>query len=302
MYKIIGVDKNEYGPITAEQLRQWIAEGRVNGQTSAWSEGAAEWQPLSAFPEFAEALAAAAPGLPPPAVTPAVVSSESVLGRNYDLDIGQCIARSWALVKQHFWPIVGVSLLVTVAIGGANQLIGLISGPAIRGMIFEHRFSPGAIALVFATSLIGAPIYAILMGGLFKYYLKLIRGEAAALSDAFSGFSSALGQLAVLGLVSHLLTLLGYLFCVLPGIYLYVSWIFAIPLVIDRRMDFWDAMELSRRVVSKHWFIVFAFLLVIGLIGVGGMLACCLGILVTLPIFWGALMYAYEDIFGQQAS
>ena len=30
MYKIIGADKKEYGPITADQLRQWLAEGRVN--------------------------------------------------------------------------------------------------------------------------------------------------------------------------------------------------------------------------------------------------------------------------------
>ena len=29
MYKIIGQDGKEYGPITAEQLRQWISENRV---------------------------------------------------------------------------------------------------------------------------------------------------------------------------------------------------------------------------------------------------------------------------------
>jgi len=27
VYKIIGADGKEYGPITAEQLRRWIAEG-----------------------------------------------------------------------------------------------------------------------------------------------------------------------------------------------------------------------------------------------------------------------------------
>ena len=50
MYKIIGADQKEYGPVTAEQLRQWITEGRVNGQTSVWSEGATEWKPLAALP------------------------------------------------------------------------------------------------------------------------------------------------------------------------------------------------------------------------------------------------------------
>ena len=42
MYKIIGADQKEYGPVSAEQLRLWIAEGRVNGQTSVWPEGATE--------------------------------------------------------------------------------------------------------------------------------------------------------------------------------------------------------------------------------------------------------------------
>ena len=55
MYKIIGGDGNEYGPVTAEQLRQWMTEGRVNAQTQVKPEGAAEWQSLSAFPELGAA-------------------------------------------------------------------------------------------------------------------------------------------------------------------------------------------------------------------------------------------------------
>ena len=53
MYKIIGADGKEYGPVTADQLKQWIAEGRVNAQTRVLLEGTTDWKPLSAFPEFA---------------------------------------------------------------------------------------------------------------------------------------------------------------------------------------------------------------------------------------------------------
>ena len=303
MYKIIGADQKEYGPVTAEQLRQWIAEGRVNGQTSVQSEGAAEWKPLASFPEFADILHAIPSGAPTVAAGgPAVVSTEVVLGRDYSLDIGNCLARSWGLVKQHFWPIVGITFLVVVVSSVINQLIGLLSGPAIRGMIFQRQFSIGAIAIVVATSVISTPVYTILIAGLFKYYLKLIRGESAGVGDAFSGFSAAFGQLVLLGLVSGGLSLIGYCLCLLPGIYLQVAWMFAMPLVIDRRMDFWEAMEFSRKVVSKHWFLMFALLLVIGLVAACGVIACCIGILVTMPIGWGALMYAYEDIFGRQAT
>ena len=58
MYKIIGADQKEYGPVTAEQLRQWLAEGRVSAQTQVLPEGATEWKALGDLPEFA----AAAPG------------------------------------------------------------------------------------------------------------------------------------------------------------------------------------------------------------------------------------------------
>ena len=40
MYRIIGADGREYGPIPAEQLRQWIREGRADAQTRARAEGA----------------------------------------------------------------------------------------------------------------------------------------------------------------------------------------------------------------------------------------------------------------------
>ena len=67
MYRIIGADGREYGPITADQVREWIAEGRANAQTIAWAEGASQWKPLTEYLEFAPALARLAPALPAPA-------------------------------------------------------------------------------------------------------------------------------------------------------------------------------------------------------------------------------------------
>jgi hypothetical protein len=63
MYKIIGADQKEYGPVSTEQMSQWITEGRVNAQTLIQAEGTEGWQPLSAFPEFASV----APAQPRPA-------------------------------------------------------------------------------------------------------------------------------------------------------------------------------------------------------------------------------------------
>jgi hypothetical protein len=72
MYKIIGADGKEYGPVTAEQLRQWIAQGRANAQTLAQTVGGTDWKPLGLFPEFGPAAPPALPVAPPsaPAVRP----------------------------------------------------------------------------------------------------------------------------------------------------------------------------------------------------------------------------------------
>ena len=52
MYKILGADGKEYGPIRIEQMRQWIAEGRVHPQTRVQETGAGEWKTAAEFPEF----------------------------------------------------------------------------------------------------------------------------------------------------------------------------------------------------------------------------------------------------------
>jgi hypothetical protein len=52
MYKIIGSDQKVYGPVTADQLRQWLAEGRVNPSTLIQAVGANDWKSMSSFPEF----------------------------------------------------------------------------------------------------------------------------------------------------------------------------------------------------------------------------------------------------------
>src|SRR5690349_1067512 len=69
MYKIIGADQKQYGPVSADELRQWIAEGRVNAQTLIQAEGQTDWRPLGSFPEFATVPQ------PLPAGTPIMTSS-----------------------------------------------------------------------------------------------------------------------------------------------------------------------------------------------------------------------------------
>ena len=60
MYKIVGADGRQYGPVNAAQLREWIMAGRANAQTMAQIEGGTEWKPLGSFPDFADLKAGTA--------------------------------------------------------------------------------------------------------------------------------------------------------------------------------------------------------------------------------------------------
>jgi hypothetical protein len=65
MYRIVGADGREYGPISADQVRQWVAEGRANAQTRVLVEGATEWKTLGELAEFANPPPGAS-SVPPP--------------------------------------------------------------------------------------------------------------------------------------------------------------------------------------------------------------------------------------------
>ena len=78
MYKIRGADQKEYGPVSAEQIRQWITEHRLNGQSLAQLEGSTEWKPLSQFPDFTAALASGPEVIPPLPTAPVPVTLAGV--------------------------------------------------------------------------------------------------------------------------------------------------------------------------------------------------------------------------------
>lgn len=73
MYRIIGVDGKEYGPVSGDQMRQWLAEGRLNGQSLARPEAGGNFAPLSSYPEFSGVAAS----YPPPPISS---SNDGTLG------------------------------------------------------------------------------------------------------------------------------------------------------------------------------------------------------------------------------
>jgi hypothetical protein len=136
-----------------------------------------------------------------------------------------------------------------------------------------------------------------LNAGFFVVSAKLLNNQVPEFADFFSGLK-LFQQLALLGVASSIIIIIGFFFLIVPGIYLLVSYAFAIMLVIDRGLEFWPAMETSRRSVQTNWFKIFGFLLLLFLLNLGGVLALGLGLLVTAPLSHCILTAAYADIFG----
>lgn len=322
MYKILGGDRKEYGPVEADELRRWIAEGRLNAQSMVFADGDTQWRALGTFPEFAEALGmqAGTLGYTPPPIPPASPQefTDQILARPANLDIGACLSRSWRLVTSNFGTLFGASFVIWL-INCVCERIPLVS-------------------------IVYWLLSGILFGGLYMVFLKRMRGQPTSVAEVFDGFKVGALQLLLAGILTSLLTGIGICFCILPYIYLWVAWKFSLPLVADKGLEFWSAMELSRKVATRVWFPLFILLFVAFLPTIIASLALQVKMFsllldvfrdafngnqpdaaqlrdkamqvaaVSLP-FWiggkivflfnlpfgiGAIVYAYEDLFGSR--
>lgn len=125
--------------------------------------------------------------------------------------------------------------------------------------------------------------------GFFIVVFKLLRHQETTFNDFLRGFRNRnFLSLFLVGLVNYLpLFLVGFLalrisigvkvLLLLPGIYLTVAYTFALPLVLEKKMNFWNAMERSRKIISKNWFAFFAFFIVLVLINLIGPLLLVIG-------------------------
>ncbi len=191
------------------------------------------------------------------------------------LPLGEYLKTGWELFKRYPGGFIGFSLvyfLIQIALALVPYL-----GWAASGAV-----SP------------------VLLIGFFIVSAKLLQGRSPHFRDFFLGFRFFF-PLLLTAVVGGLLTGIGWLLLIIPGVYLMVSYLFAASLVVDRRLDFWQALELSRSAVNPIWFGMFGFFLLLVLVNLLGVIALVAGLLVSLPVSSCALTAAYADLFGWQS-
>ncbi|MDX2246500.1 MAG: hypothetical protein SF052_06985 [Bacteroidia bacterium] len=199
---------------------------------------------------------------------------QHLLDNGYEFRFSDYIRRGWELFTADPWPLIGFNLLLVIG----SIVVSFI--PFI-----------GSIGLMIISPVLSA--------GVYIYIDKIAKGQDRTFNDFFSAFPM-LGQLFLGNFTGSILTGLGMLLLLLPGIYLAVAYTMVIPLITFAGIEFWPALETSRKVITKNWWSFFGFLFVMGLIVFSGVLLLGVGIFATIPL--GSCMFyaVYEDIFGEQ--
>ncbi|XGB41090.1 MAG: hypothetical protein LVS60_12045 [Nodosilinea sp. LVE1205-7] len=197
-----------------------------------------------------------------------------LVNRDYEFKMGQYFSRGWQIFTAYGWQFV----LFTLIYLGLSLAVSQVF-PETLAVIFNNIITP------------------VLGVGYLCVAFQIARGRPKTFADFFGGFRKFLPVLLT-SLVSSLLICLGLILLVIPGIYLAVAYVFAQPLVIDKHLDFWSAMETSRRIITKKWFSFFGLGLLLFLLILVSLMALGVGILVGAPLASCIIAAAYEDIVG----
>lgn len=221
--------------------------------------------------------------------------------RRNAVDPVQCIKAGWELVKNQYWLFVGMCV-VGMMIGSAVPL-GILLGPMMCGLFltfFKQRrgeliefgtlfkgfdyFGPSLIA----TLLHIVPILVIIIPSYFFFYVGLIVSMAAQGDEPNP--AAMLGVFGMFGLF--------WVVMIFVVIIISIGFTFVYPLIVDRRLQGFDAVKLSFKAAMANFWRLLAMIILTSFMGIAGLLLCYVGMFLVLPISYAAIASAYEQVFG----
>lgn len=220
-------------------------------------------------------------------------SVERALAGDFEFEPLDVLQEAWRLTDGvKLILLVGV-VAIFVASFAVQFVIGLLM-PVQTGVAGVLVSSLGAMVLQM-------PVVGPITAGLFIVVMRHAAGQPVAIADLFGQFDK-IGRIVGVMLVSTVLTYLGMLLLILPGIYLSVAYVMALPLVADKNMSVWQALETSRKVITKCWWrSAFTGLLLILIVLVSA-LPFLIPWIWTLPMAALTFGVIYRNLFGVQAA
>ncbi|MFN9372223.1 MAG: hypothetical protein ACK6D3_10115 [Planctomycetaceae bacterium] len=178
---------------------------------------------------------------------------------------------------------------------GLILLVSLLAGGQPRG-----NPPDAALALIFIPGmLLFALLSMFLTLGQFRLNLNVARGRDASISDLFSGGPHLLHAIGA-ALVFMPIYVIGFMLCVLPGIFaLMALWPMGF-LVVDRRLGPIDSLQQAWLITKPN----LGAILLLGLIMFGlqmlGVITCYVGFIVTVPLILLMFTVSYLMMSGQR--
>lgn len=213
--------------------------------------------------------------------------------KDYNFDIVEMTKAGWERingVKTQFVASFAIYIAAAIAV---QLVLGLVFP---QGTAEAPNFLNQQIV-----GILSYPVLMPIMAGIMMMAIKQYRGEAVDFKSVFDYFYIT-GKLALAGVIIYVFTVIGFLMFILPGIYVSVAYAFAIALIVDKNMDVWEAMELSRKTVTRHWFKVAGLMGLLSIIMFISAIPLGIGLVWTIPLFF-VTMYglAYPVMFEGEA-
>ena len=211
------------------------------------------------------------------------------------MDIGKCFRDAWGLFRLDWGPLVVTALIAAAIVEVVSVIVGLSLG---RGVGAFTAFGFGGLA--FGSALLAALLmavvwvlaYAWMYAVVFHMVLRRVRERRAARYSDLQSFDQ-IGAFAVAAVVLGVIIGIGYVILVVPGLILTTLWLYALPLIGDRRLGVGDAMAESKDMAARPGFMTTFVAWLVGAIVVG----VVFGILSVIPVI-GTVLGVVAVPFG----
>ncbi len=222
-------------------------------------------------------------------------SLQGGINGEYDFSISAIIAEGWEKTSGAKGPIL-LAFLIYAVISGLVSAIQNLLHPDPGFLFQQQQFGAGFFWFA-VTILISIPLTYPLVAGITLLGIRRSVDAEITAGSIFKAYAKTI-PLSLLTVASLLLTMLGFMFLIIPGIYLSVAYAMSMALMIDRNIGIWEALETSRKAITQHWFKIFVLYLVMGIMLILACLPVLIGLIWILPLFIIVHGILYKTMFG----